>query len=228
MKFIVLVLMLSSTFLCEARDAAIALSDKAFAAHKTDKGVVLMHVNWGRRWKCHGYDNAQLQKLVFRSLPVDGATSDKVELDIPSRLFANDAFQRYALLVSPGEYALTGFRFKIAASVSDLRIYEPDAALLVADGKPKAGSFRVAAGEIVYIGHFGVDCNGEPTPWRFYIEQPEDFQKYGLEFHREFPSTQSVALTYRLFDTQVFGTPYSLPSIDAPIPQLDKSVETAR
>jgi hypothetical protein len=226
MKYVaVLVLMLTSTAACEARGATIALSAKAFAAHKSDRGVVLLHVNWGRRWNCHGYDNAQLQKLVFHSLPIDAKGSESLELNIPSRLFANDGFQRYALLVAPGEYALSGFRFKVAASVSDLRIYEPDAATLVADGKAKAGSFRVAAGEIVYIGHFGVDCNGEPTPWRFYIEQAQDFEKYSSELHREFPSTLPVAVTYRLFATETIGTPYSLPTAQTKDSQPNNTLE---
>lgn len=111
----------------------------------------------------------------------------------------------------PGEYALSGFRLKLAASTTDVQIYEGDAAHLIEGGKAKGGSFRVAAGEIVYIGHFAVDCDGNPTPWRFYIEDPQDFSKYSADFHREFPATRYVPVTFRLFETDTFGKPYVLP-----------------
>jgi hypothetical protein len=210
-----------------ARDAAIELRDKEFAARSRDMGVVLLHVNWGRHWNCHGYENAQLQKLIFQSVPVK-ANSDSIELSIPSWLLSKNTFQRYAFLVPPGQYALSGFRFKLAASVSDLRIYEPDASTLIADGMGKAGSFQIAAGEIVYIGHFGVDCNGEPTPWRFYIDDAEDFAKYGEEFHREFPSTASVAVKYRLFETDTFGQPHTLNTTEAEGTQPNNALEPTR
>lgn len=211
-----------------ARDAHTPLTDKAFAARSADKGVVLIHVNWGRQWNCHGYDNAQLQRLVFQSMPTDGSAPESMELDIPSRLLAKNTFLKYALLVSPGRYALSGFRFKLAASMSDLRIYEPDAKTLLEENNAKAGSFRVAAGEIVYIGHFGVDCNGEPSPWRFYIEGAQDFRQYSDEFHREYPSTRSVPVTYRLFETEVLGTPYALPNAEENNGAAQQSVQPDR
>ena len=213
--FAILILWLMSAT-CHARDSSIALTDKAFDKHRDSKGVLLLHVNWGRQWNCHGYENAQLQKLAFQLMPAgEGTSAEEISLDIPSRLFAKSTFQRYALLVSPGEYALSGFRLKLAGSASGLRIYEADAAHLIEGGKPKGGSFRITPGEIVYIGHFGVDCDGEPSPWRFYIEDPADFSRYGAEFHREFPSTGSVPVTFRLFETDTIGKPYSLPAAPA-------------
>ena len=211
-----------------ARDSYTPLTDKAFAAHIADNGVVLVHVNWGRHWNCHGYENVQLQRLVFQSMPTDGASPERIELDIPSRLLAKNTFIRYALLVSPGQYALSGFRFKLAASVSDLRIYEPDAKTLLEENNAKAGSFRVAAGEIIYIGHFGVDCNGDPSPWRFYIEDAEDFRQYSDEFYREYPSTKSVPVTYRLFETKTLGAPYALPDAERNNGAAQQSVQPDR
>lgn len=192
-----------------SQDPALKLTEATFDAHRQDRGVVLLHVNWGREWNCHGHDSAQLQRLTFQRLPA-GAGAREITLDIPSKLRAKDAFQRYALLVPPGEYALSGFRFKVATAVSSFTIYEPDASKLIDNGRPKAGSFRVGAGEIVYVGHFGVDCNGEPSPWRFYIEGEQQFRQYTENFHREFPFTSSVPVTYRLFDTEVFGRKYAL------------------
>lgn len=211
MKYIVAFVLVLTSAKVFARESHTELTDKLYEAHGADKGVVLIHVNWGRYWNCHGYENAQLQKLVFQSMPFDSASGERLELKIPSRLFAKNTFHRYALLVPPGEYGLTSFRFKLAASKSDLRIYEPGSEDLVVGGKSEAGSFQVSAGEIVYIGHFGVDCNGDPSPWRFYIEDPEDFAGYSAEFHDEFPSTRSVPLTYRLFETESIGNPYALP-----------------
>lgn len=199
---------LSST--AYSQDSALTLTEETFNAHRQDRGVVVLHVNWGRQWNCHGHDNAQLQRLTFQRLPAGDASPEEITLDIPSKIRTKDAFHRYALMVPPGEYALSGFRFKVASAVSSYTIHEPDASKLIANGRPKAGSFRVGAGEIVYIGHFGVDCNGEPSPWRFYIEGEEQFRQYAENFHREFPFTRSVPMTYRLFDTNVFGRQYAL------------------
>lgn len=125
-----------------AEAGALAMSEEAFRKHSGSKGVLLLHVNWGRRWNCHGYENAQLQKLTFQLMsPTLGTAPEEISLDIPSKLRAKDAFRRYALLISPGEYGLSGFRFKLAASASDLRIYELDASRLIEDGKSKGGSF---------------------------------------------------------------------------------------
>jgi hypothetical protein len=106
---------------------------------------------------------------------------------------------------------LSGYRFKVAASVSDVRVTEGDSSKLIVDGKPVGGSFTVAAGEVIYIGHFGVDCHGEPAPWRFYVDGKQEFSRYVEGFHKRFPFAKDVPVTYRLFQTEHFGQAYELP-----------------
>jgi hypothetical protein len=113
--------------------------------------------------------------------------------------------------MEPGQYALSGFRIKVAASRSDVKVADVDSPKLIVDGQPIGGSFSVSAGEAVYIGHFGVDCNGEPTPWRFYVEGKGEFDRYIDGFHKRFPFAKDVTVTYRLFQTEHFGQPYDLP-----------------
>jgi hypothetical protein len=100
---------------------------------------------------------------------------------------------------------------KLAASVSDVRVAAMDSSKLIVNGQPVGGSFTVAAGEIVYIGHFGVDCNGEPTPWRFYIDGKQQFEAYVDGFRKRYPFVKDTPITFRLFKTEHFGQAYELP-----------------
>ena len=193
-------------------EAQVPLSEDTFRQSRSSKGTVITQVNWGRYWKCGPYENAQLQRLAFRRIGKDGAPSDKDwELSPSSTLLVKPSFEAYVVLLEPGLYALSGFRFKVAASRSDVKVADVDSSKLIVDGKPVGGSFVVAAGEVVYIGHFGVDCHGEPTPWRFYIDGNPEFARYVDGFHKRFPFAKDVAVTYRLFQTERFGQPYDLP-----------------
>lgn len=179
-------------------DAPIELEEDRFDRSAGHHGVVLLEVNWGRQWGCAGLDNAQLQALTFSQLPGGPALA----LTTPSRLFVDNRYKIYALLAEPGEYILTGFDVKVAKSVSDV-------GHRVAEGQ-NYGSFDVAAGEFVYIGHFGLDCTEDPIPWRYYIEGTEDFERYVAEFRERFPFVGDVPVEFRLFSTDVIGTSYSL------------------
>jgi hypothetical protein len=194
-------------------EAQIPLSESAFRESGSSMGTVILQVNWGRYWKCGPYENAQLQRLAFRRLGDNGdSPSDKDwELSPSSTLLAKPSFEPYILLLPPGKYALRGFRFKVAASRFDIRVADADSSKLIVDGKAVGGSFDLSAGEVVYIGHFGVDCHGEPTPWRFYVDGSQEFEKYVDGFHKRFPFMKDVTVTYRLFQTEHFGQPYSLP-----------------
>jgi hypothetical protein len=176
----------------------VELSEKALIKSARQHGVIVFEVNWGRQWGCAGLDNAQLQALTFSRLP-DGPTLD---LKTPSRLFVDDSYKGYALLVEPGEYVLTGFDVKVAKSVRDV-------GHLVAEGQDY-GRFSVAGGEFVYIGHFSLDCSEEAIPWRYYMQSTEDFAQFVRGFKRHYPFVGEVDVEYRLFDTDVFGFPYSL------------------
>jgi len=180
-------------------DDLVELTEEAYTASAKNSAVILLEINWGRRWGCAGVDNAQLQALTFSQGP-GGPT---LELTTPSRLFVDNRFIPYALIVEPGRYVLTGFDVKVARSMSDV-------GHLVWNDKD-GGSFAVAAGEIVYIGHFGLDCTQEPIPWRYYVEGKDEFERYITGFKERFPFVGDVTVQYALFDTALFGSPYSLP-----------------
>ncbi|GMU70293.1 MAG: hypothetical protein AMXMBFR37_26250 [Steroidobacteraceae bacterium] len=200
----------------------VALTEKSHRELAATHGLVILQVDWGRYWNCDRFENAQLQKLVFRRLDVDAGTSSHKDwvLSPLSTLFTKSKFEPYAVYLDPGQYALSSFRFKVAGSVRDVRVAEPGPSDLIVDGKPVAGSFTVAAGEVVYIGHFGVDCAGEPTPWRYYIDGAEEFADYVDGFRKEHPFMKDAPVTFRLFETSTLGQPYTLPnSVPAANPQ---------
>jgi hypothetical protein len=193
--------------------AQVPLSEESFHDLNATKGLVILQVNWGRYWKCGQYEDAQLQKLAFRRLGTEAAaTPDKDWVLAPvSTLLTKPNFEPYLVYLDPGRYALSSFRFKVAASVTDVRVAEPGPSDLIVGDNPIGGSFTVAAGETVYIGHFGVDCGGEPAPWRFYIDGAKDFARYVDGFHKKYPFTKDTPVIFRLFQTDKFGQAYDLP-----------------
>ena len=146
--------------------------------YKPDLGVLIIQANWGRTWKCGQFENAQLQALTFTKSPIDTSESVSLDLETPSKLFVDNKFLPYAFVIQPGEYVLTAFDVKVARSVTDVVHIKGSKDNLVKDGKPVGGTFTVNPGEIVYIGHFGLDCGAEPFLWRTYIDGRMDFEKY--------------------------------------------------
>lgn len=175
-------------------------------------GLILLEVNWGRQWGCAGLDNAQLQKMTFKRLPDPALPNGNatIKLKTPSRLFVDDRYQTYALLIEPGVYALSGFDVKIAQSTSKLGHLIGKSKDLFDDDKPTGGTFTVAIGEIVYIGHFSLDCSQEPVPWRYYIERQDEFDRYVAGFRTKFPNIGDRPVHYRLFSTEMFGSAFTL------------------
>jgi hypothetical protein len=43
------------------------------------------------------------------------------------------------------------------------------------------------------------------------LEGKEDFARYADGFHKRYPFTKDVPVTFRLFQTEQFGKPYELP-----------------
>lgn len=84
----------------------------------------------------------------------------------------------FALVVEPAEYVLSSYKVKAAKSVSQVVYFGGGRTTLVENGKSQAGSFSARAGEVVYIGHFALDCAQAPMPWRYYPEDKRDFSKY--------------------------------------------------
>jgi hypothetical protein len=185
----------------------VSLSEETY---KPDLGIIIVQTNWGRRWKCGPYENVQLQALTFTKAPVESADPTTLELETPSRLFVENKFLPYALVVQPGQYILTAFDVKIARSQTDVAHIKGSKNNLIKDGHPVGGSFAVNPGEIVYVGHFGLDCAAEPFLWRYYIDGRGEFESYVAGFRKKFPFVKAVPVHYRLFSTRLLGNPYSL------------------
>ncbi len=180
------------------------------STYQPDLGVLIIQVNWGRTLKCGQFENAQLQALSFTKSPMDTPQPISLELVTPSKLFVDNKFLPYAFAVQPGEYVLTAFDVKVARSVSDVAHIVGSKENLVKDGKPLGGSFTVNPGEVVYVGHFGLDCGAEPFLWRSYIDGRADFKKYIAGFREKFPFANLLPAHFRLFSTQSLGRPFTL------------------
>ena len=178
--------------------------------YKADLGVLIIQVNWGRSWKCGQFENAQLQALTFTKSPIVAPEPVSIDLETPSKLLVDNKFLPYAYVIQPGEYVLTAFDVKIARSKTDVAHIKGSKDNLIKDDKPMGGTFTVNPGEIVYVGHFGLDCGAEPFLWRTYIANREDFEKYVAGFRETFPFVKQVPVQYRLFSTQLLGNPYSI------------------
>lgn len=178
--------------------------------YKADLGVLIVQMNWGRQWKCGAFENAQLQALSFTQLPSAGGQAVSLEFITPSKLFVDNKFLPYAWVVQPGEYFLSGFDVKIARSARNVAHIQGNKDNLFKEDKPIGGSFTVNPGEIVYIGHFGLDCGAEPFLWRYYIDEPQEFERYIKGFREKFPFIKNRPVQYRLFSSELFGRPFSL------------------
>jgi len=188
------------------------LTEPNFEAAAGRLGILLFEVNWGRRWGCAGLDNAQLLNLTFTRLSADSLVRDgtTLQFETPSRLHVSDAYSPYAYLVEPGEYAITGFDVKTARSMTDVGHVLGTLSNLTENDRPTGGTFSVATGEIVYIGHFSLDCAMEPIPWRYYIDGREEFDRWSATFRERFPFVGDAPVQFRLFSTTMFGEPYTL------------------
>jgi len=173
-------------------------------------GVIILQVNWGRTWPCGQFENAQLQALTFSKAPINKQEGISLELVTPSRLFVRNEFLPYAYVVQPGEYILTEFDVKVARSVKNVMHIKGTKENLIKEGKPVGGTFNINAGEVIYIGHFGLDCGAEPFLWRRYIDGRAEFESYIEGFREKYPFMEEVPVEFRLFSTKTLGLPYYL------------------
>jgi hypothetical protein len=189
------------------------LTAASYANGRNTKGIVLLDVNWGRRWSCGGYENAELRGLSFDRMP-PLKSSDDVAADLtlqePASLTSRPIFISYALLVEPGEYALSGFNIKVARSVSDVGYWVAKRSDLLKDGKILGGNFKVGEGETVYIGNFFLDCHQRPQPWRYYTEGADNFKLHLAQYKKKYPFLDTGRVKYRLFETSSLGRSYEL------------------
>ena len=207
-------LFVSSCATIQSNPVASEVTPDAYAKSKSAKGVAVMAVNWERRWKCGSFENAEVMSLGFDRLPVTNSAPEapaSVFIDGPPRLAKKRGFENYALLLEPGEYALSSFDVKVARSVSDVGHFAVGRKNLIVKGEPKGGSFKVDAGEIVYVGNFFVEClPGSATLWRFYTEGHDGFGSHMNEFKQKYPFLDLTTVQYRLFRTSVIGQDYEL------------------
>lgn len=185
----------------------VELNEKTY---NKELGVIITQINWGRTWPCGQFENAQLQALTFSNSQTNSSEEISLELKTPSRLFVDDQFLPYVYVVQPGEYHLTAFDVKVARSTTDVLHIEGTKDDLIKEGKPIGGTFSVNRGEIIYIGHFGLDCGAEPFLWRYYLEDRQEFVRYIEGFRKKFPFIREVPVGFKLFSTDLFGAPYSL------------------
>jgi hypothetical protein len=178
--------------------------------YKANLGVIIIQVNWGRTWKCGQYENAQLQALTFTRSPIKKSDRVSLELETPSKLSVDNKYLPYAYAVQPGEYILTAFDVKVARSTTDILHINGNEDNLIKGGEPVGGMFTVNPGEIVYIGHFGLDCGAEPFLWRYYIDGRSEFESYIDGFRRKYPFVKDIPVQFRLFSTKVLGNYYTL------------------
>ena len=176
------------------------------------KGLVVLSALWGRTWNCAQFANGQLRSFGFDRLPSektkDDAVADVVIEGVPSD--GGGPAANYVLALDPGEYGLANFAIKVTAG-SDVQIATVGRARLFEEGKPIGGTFTVKAGELVYIGHFGLDCYKEPTIWRYYPGGREGFEHYRQLIKTQYPFLSVEKMQFRLFKTAHLGRDYELP-----------------
>jgi hypothetical protein len=191
------------------------LTPDAYAKARSQRGVVLLGANWGRAWGYCGFENVQLRSFAFDRVPVqkDGDESPAdLALEGPPRLLAKPMPVDYAFFLEPGEYALTAFHINAAKSVNDYGAFRAGRTKLMQDGKSAAGSFRIGADEIVYIGHFAPECpkRGEPIIWRYYLKDAAAFREYLAKMKEKYPFLDMETAQFRLFQTTTMGRDHQL------------------
>jgi hypothetical protein len=77
-------------------------------------------------------------------------------------------------------------------------------------GRPEGCSFVVGPGEVVYSGHFYLDCFKEPTLWRYYPEDRETFNGYLSGVAKQHPELGTSKIQFCLFKTTFFGRDFEL------------------
>ena len=214
-----LVLLASALPPCVAEPVNTPLASEAtqrsYIRDGSRKGLVILSVNWARKLGCGGFQNAALRELSFDRLPTSKQKDDDMGdlvLEPPLRLSSKPENADYAFLVEPGEYALSFCSIKVARSESDVGYLKYGRRQLISDSSARGGSFTVAAGEVVYIGDFFLNCTGQPTLWRYYPEGRDNFRSKMANVRRKYPFLEVDKVQFRLFRTKIFGNPYELPT----------------
>jgi hypothetical protein len=185
-----------------------------YAGKHTSEAVVLMDVNWGRKWNCGGFDNAQLIGIAFDLQPMpslDASAAPSLVILNPGRLTASPVFRHYAFVLRPGVYALSAASIKLTRSASKVYFSDAQRSGLYKDRQPIGGTFTVQPGETVFIGNFYLDCTYAPTLWRYYPKTKAHFAHQLAEYKASFPFLGLGNVQYRLFKTEHFGRDHPAP-----------------
>lgn len=210
------VLLAASVASCASISSAppgIEATAEAYAKKGRTNGLVIVAINWGRRWDCGPYQKAQLMSIGFDRIPLENASADKTPdlffkgLDDRAR---KQQFLNFAYLVAPGEYALSSYEIEAAYSLSDIDRFASRRSDLIQNDRALGGTFNVQAGEIVYIGHFFIDCRKNPRLWRYYTEDKSAFDFHMKSVKRKYPFLDVGNAKYRLFRTKAFGLDHKL------------------
>lgn len=171
------------------------------------QGAVVLAVNWGQAMKCGTFRYARLRGFGFDRFPLQNT----VDEDVPEILIEGSPYFKepepvnYVLAVEPGVYALTHYAIEVGSSTFSAKVGTAGRAALIKDGAAVGGTFDVRQGELVYIGHFGLTCNGEPSIWRDYPEDPAAFDQYKRAIKRRYDLMDVDAIQFRPFKTTLFG-----------------------
>lgn len=189
---------------------AIEATAKSYATSRQDKGIVLLDVNWGRRWGCGDWQNAQIQGVGFdRVTPPRKQATNTPDIDLQGKPgWFGDQYHwvSYALLVEPGVYTLSDINIKVAANVQTVGFLHVTRDKLQQIGMEKVGHFDVAANETVYIGSFALDCAQGPMLWRYYMPA-ETIRSSTSSFAGKYPFLDMNKVAYRLFKSQIIANP---------------------
>ena len=192
------------------------LKKKDYVINQDEKGVVLLDVNWSRKWACGQFENAQLVSLNFEKIDVVSKNHNKystIRIKTSSKLFAKRRFINYGFLIEPGEYAFSGWSLKAAKSESDIGYFKAEKSDLIDESNLLGGSFNVNKGEIVFIGNFFLDCyEKNPIPWRYYPTNKAGFELQKAEYRKKYKFLKNRDIQFRLLKTEHFGLNFESPN----------------
>ena len=192
---------------------AVEATAENYSKTASGKGLVIFAVNWGPRWGCGSYQDAAVTSFGFDRFPSDITGNDTPpqfsigKSDVPT---TKQEFVSYAYLVEPGEYALSRFEIAAARSPSEVVDFIAQRSDLIQKGKAIGGSFDVHADEMVYIGHFFVGCQKQPTLWRYYMEDKSALDFYMIYVKQKYPFLDVQNAEYRLMRTNTLGLDHKL------------------
>jgi len=191
-------------------NATAAITKPQYTENSNTMGTVLLAVNWNRYWGCGGYENAELRSIGFDHMPNKHTTNEQAPDFILNGSAGGPDFIVYSSMLEPGSYAISRIKIKVAQSMSDVGYLTLERSSLFNSDTPLGGEFNISAGEVVYIGHFGLDCATKPMLWRYHKEDKKAFNEFVEKTKIYIPYLNLSNVQFRLFQTNEFGHDFSL------------------